>query len=328
MRVHGQWRGGCARGLALLIVAAGSASGQTLGGQFLGGQFLGGQSMGVPVLGGQNYSGQSPAPVSSGGRGYDPCVPQPMGGGVFGMLTAAVTQGQRDRACVAKRQAQWTEYNARQKAAKDQADAAAAQSKAKQAADAQATVNAGLVKSATAARVTRQRQAGAVHARHDEAEAKAMQRQFEHQAAMDKRARAILLIRAESAPGNVCRQPKLARGVMQGWNGVATFKDTGVSVIDIEHVTTVFFHPADQSIACHGVFVTNRGWKIAGTATVKRNVAGDPMFVWTRDPSQDLSIYDTPAPDPSSPEMASQTSVGIPAPTLTQTIAITPVAQQ
>ena len=177
---------------------------------------------------------------------------------------------------------------------------------------------------ATTAHQTRQRSARAARARQDREAAEQADRAAAEQARAETRSRSIALIRAENAPGNLCRGPKLARLVMQGWNALDTFKELGVSVIDIEHVSTVYFRPDDENFACHGVFVTNRGWKVAGTATMKHNVAGDPMFVWNRDASQDLAIYDArPREDAMSPEMARQIKVGAPTPSLTSTVADT-----
>jgi hypothetical protein len=277
------------------------------------------QSYGVPSLLGQSLGSQS-----YNARPADPCVAASSGGSALGMLAAALTQSQRDRDCAAERQAQWADYNAKQKAAQDKAaaDATAQKQQVDAAARAQAAEQAQRV--ASAAQQTRRRSAQAARARQDREATAQADRAAAEQARADTRLRSIALIRAENAPGNLCRGPKLARLVMQGWNALDTFKELGVEVIDIEHVSTVYAHPDDESFACHGVFVTNRGWKVAGTATMKRNVAGDPMFVWNRDASQDLSVYDMrPREDAMSPEMARQIKVGAPAPSLTRTVADT-----
>ncbi len=264
-----------------------------------------------------------------GMSGGDPCAAQQsMSGGALGMLTGLLAQQQRERACAAKRQAQWAEYSARQRAAKDQADAAAAKQKADADAAAQARDQAASAKAASASREAKRRQVASVQARREQEAARAAakqedaaRRQAEREALVTTRARYEAILRAERSPDNFCRARKLARGVIDGWNDLDSFKDAGVKVIDIEHFTTVYFHPEDQSFACHGVFVTNRGWKVVGTTSVRRNVAGDPMFVWTRDADQDLSVYATPpAPDASSPEFASQMKVGAPPASLTRAV--------
>jgi hypothetical protein len=99
---------------------------------------------------------------------------------------------------------------------------------------------------------------------------------------------------------------------MDGWNGLDAMKQAGVKTIDIEHFTTIAFHAESMSFSCHGVFVTDKGWKIAGTVSVRRNIANEAMFVWERDSNQDLSLYDAlPPADASSPELASQVKVGV-----------------
>jgi hypothetical protein len=43
------------------------------------------------------------------------------------------------------------------------------------------------------------------------------------------------------------------------------------------------------------VYVTDQGDKVMGSITVKRNVVGDPIAIWTRDADQELSHYRPPA---------------------------------
>ncbi len=56
--------------------------------------------------------------------------------------------------------------------------------------------------------------------------------------------------------------------------------------------------------------MTNRGVNVLGTLTLKHNVAGDPMVVWLRDASQDLSEYEAPKTlDVRSPELSDQSKL-------------------
>jgi multidrug efflux pump subunit AcrA (membrane-fusion protein) len=209
----------------------------------------------------------------------------------FGVLVNVLVQQQRQAACLAQRRAQWEESNARQKAAKaaddekqaDLAGAARAHAQAQEQAKAQAAANA--------------------HAAQKKA------RSEQRRVAEEKRQRAMALMQAENAPDNHCRDPQLAKAVIDGWNGLDAMKASDTRTIDIEHVTTVAFRPETMSFACHGVFVTSKGWKIAGTVTVKKNIANESMFVWERDRDQDLAVYEPPPVDASSPEMGSQSKI-------------------
>jgi hypothetical protein len=242
----------------------------------------------------------------------DPCASAPTSSSPFGMLVNVLVQQQRQAACAAQRRAQWEEYKAKQKAAKDAADASAAQKQAAQAeaarAHAQAEDKARADQAAAEARAARKK-----------AQQRELARNEARRSAEHKRLRHLALMQAENAPDNHCRDPKLAKAVIEGWNGLDTMKAADVRTIDIEHLTTVSFAPQTMSFSCHGVFVTSKGWKVAGTVTVKKNIADEAMFVWERDGDQDLSMYETPAPvDASSPEMGSQTKVFGQSPTLTQ----------
>ncbi len=243
------------------------------------------------------------------GRSSDPCASQPMSTSAMGLLIGVLQQHGRDQACAEERRAQWDEYNTRQKAAKDAADAATAHTQAQEEAGRQAEA---VSHRQAEAQAHEQRQHAAL------AEARSKRARAEHQAQAERdaaaaeaqrRQGAITLARAETAPGNHCREPDLARRVIEAWNGLDAMKTAGVKAIDIEHLTTVSFDAPSRSVACHGVFVTNQGFRIVGTATVRKNVAGDPMFVWERDQRQDLARYVAPAIGADSPELARSVQV-------------------
>ncbi len=292
------------------------------------------------VAHGQNY----------GQGGYNPCRQTASGSsagygsglGALGMLSNMIGEPRRSSDCAELRRSQWADYNAKQKAAHDKLTAdAAAQKQTEAAADAAKVAAATQAASAHAAVVVRRAAASAVArrernaARADEArvqrdaaaEATRMQIIAQAEAVRGKRTAALAqraaymrLVAAENAPDNMCRQPKVARAVMDGWNGLDAFHASDVRVIDIEHFTTVSWHAADQSFACHGVFLTNKGWRVVGTAVMKRNVAGEPMFVWQRDARQDLADYEAPAMDAGSPEMESGVRVGGAVPVVSEAV--------
>ena len=291
------------------------------------------------VARGQSYGqgGEDPcrpaAPSTSGGYGSGGYSSGGYGSGLgaLGMLTNMISQPHRSSDCAALRRSQWAEYNAKQKAARDKVEAdAAAQKQAAATVDAAKIAAAAQVADAHAAVVVRRAAASAAArrergaARADEVrtqreaavEAARVQRvaaaeaaRGQRTAALAQRAAYVRMVAAENAPDNMCRQPKVARAVMDGWNELDAFHAADVHVIDIEHFTTVAWHAADQTFACHGVFVTNKGWRVVGTALFKKNVAGDPMFVWQRDGTQDLANYEAPAMDAGSPEVESQVKV-------------------
>jgi hypothetical protein len=230
--------------------------------------------------------------------GGNPCLPPPTNGNLLNMLVNSAGQARRDAACAAYRQAQWADYNARKKAAEDQAATEAAAQQEQQAAAERAQAEA-----------SRRQAAAEVREHRREEDARAEAKREEIAAAEHAKARYIALVAAENSSENYCKQPKVARGLLDQWNDLDAMKESGIKVIDIEHLTTSNFHPDDQSMSCHGVFVTTRGMKIVGTGTIKRNVAGDPMFVWEPDSNQNLAAYNAP-PGAESPELVSQTKVG------------------
>lgn len=232
-------------------------------------------------------------------RAYDPCAPVPVYGGAIGLLANAISQPQRARDCAALRQRQWADFAARQRAAHDQAEAQAA---AAAAADRQSYLDA-QVAQAQAARqsaIAEQKAKVASAARRMKEAALAAQRQAaredaERLAEAEQRDRYITLIAAEKSPNNYCKKQDVAKAVIEGWNGLDGFKDEGLKVVDIEHLTTVTFDSDAQRYSCHGVFMTNKGLNILGTITLRRNVAGDPIVAWERDAGQDISRYTPPA---------------------------------
>ncbi len=215
-------------------------------------------------------------------------------------LIGAIGQQHRDEACAAERRAQWDEYNARQTAAREAA-AAHPQEQPVAVASRQPDEPAAAAPSRPVRRVAdaRPRHVRAARAVPVAVQAPAIPAVSAERRRLDY----LTLVKAENAADNHCREAAMARRVLDAWNGLDAMKAGGIRAVDIEHLTTVSFDPADKAAACHGVFVTDQGARIVGTATLRRNVAGDPMFVWERDRNQDVSAYAAPpAADGGAPE--------------------------
>jgi hypothetical protein len=188
---------------------------------------------------------------------------------LFGALASALTSAQRKQACLAERKAQWDDYYARQRAAQEASEAAKAEQERQQAAE-------------EAKRQAEQEEAAAAAAR--QAKQELHQRHLAYAA----------LLAAEQSPDNHCKTPDIARNLISEWNDFDDFKENNIRTIDIEHLTTVSWSGESLKFTCHGIFVTNRGNRIAGSLSMKQNVAGDPIFTWSRDESQDLASYEQP----------------------------------
>jgi hypothetical protein len=245
----------------------------------------------------------------------DPCALAPVYGSGINLLMSALMAQQRAQACAAERQAQWAAYNAKKKAAQDAADADAAQKQQDAARQAKAAEAAQRQAAEDAATRQHMRMVAEQSARRRREQATAQNLSRRQQADAQRRLRYIALLKLENAPDNACRDPKRARAVLEGWSNLDAMKGESIRAIDIEHLTTVYFHPDSMSFACHGVFVTSTGFRITGTVEQRKNVAGDPLFVWSRDADQDLSLYEAPPPaDASSLEPGGQAKPGTQAP--------------
>jgi hypothetical protein len=221
----------------------------------------------------------------------DPCQRPYTNGSLFDGLSAALNEKQRQQACIQERQDQWRDYYARQQQAKEAADAQAA-------------------KAAEAARA--EQDAAAIRAGEEARALAAAQAQAAREAAQAEKARRLAyveMVTAENSADNICKAPQFAKMVMENWNDFDSMKAEGIQAIDIEHFVTTKSDAENSVFACHGVFVTNKGFKVAGTFSGKKNIAGEEIFSWHRDESQDMSFYDEPpAPSALAPEMATNQS--------------------
>jgi len=196
--------------------------------------------------------------------------------GLLGIFIGPEERQRRAEACAQERKAQWDAYNAQQRAETEQREEAEALAKQKQAEE---------------------------QARLEREQANQKRQALQAQWAAYKNLRA-----AEDSPDNQCKTPDFARKLIEGWNSlkidVPTITAYGLGIaeaeaIDIEHLTTTEFDSANSTFKCHGVFVTDRGRRLAGTVAIRPNVAGDPIMSWQADQSQDLSRYEPPSePEP------------------------------
>ena len=188
---------------------------------------------------------------AGGARAADPCSPAQSFGGPLASLIGQFTQQQRAQACVTERQAQWAEYNGRQKAAADKAAAdkiaadkvVADAALQKQAADAKIVGR--VAAPARRGRAVRDTVVAEIRVRHRR-EASRVDAPDPQVAEAHRHEVYLRLVRDENAPDNLCHDPKTARTVMTGWNGLDTMKGASVQVIDIEHMTTVYVHADDK----------------------------------------------------------------------------------
>jgi hypothetical protein len=240
-------------------------------------------------------------------RPSDPCSQSATSGNPVVALIGVFGQHRRDQECAEERRAQWDEYNARQKAAKDAAALAASSAivppaeagSGKPAAPHEPVVAQAKIQARA------QRQHAAADARSKARLERLAEVERDKTAQLRQRQTALALMRAENAPDNHCREADVARRMITAWNGLDTMRAAGMKTVDIEHLTTVSFDAQNRAVACHGVFVTSQGLRFVGTATVKTNVAGDPAFVWQRDQNQDLAAYAAPGTNADTPASAS-----------------------
>jgi hypothetical protein len=111
---------------------------------------------------------------------------------------------------------------------------------------------------------------------------------------------------AETAPGNACRKPEMAKMVMQAYNKLDWPPYENRVVIDIEHLVTLSNDEGSLVLSCHGVFVHTNGIRLEGTMTFRPNVAGDMIFSWKQE-TWTPPVYVAPPslpPAPAAPPVA------------------------
>lgn len=102
-------------------------------------------------------------------------------------------------------------------------------------------------------------------------------------AAAERAERARAELDAELSPANRCRDPSVARQLMDEFDGFDAMKEAGVKAVDIEHLVTTLWSDELKKYSCHGVFVLTNGLRIAGSISEKPNVAGDMISTWIPD---------------------------------------------
>ena len=266
-----------------------SASGRVLGTRFIG--MLGCLSFCAVSQAAHAQTYYSPSYNPSG-----PCAPVVQNNPI-GAIISTFTAQQRAQACAEQQRAaaaQAALVYQQQQAQERQREQAQEQQREEEQASAQAAQDA-----ATAAEQERQRREAAIREaveRHAEALAAVERRRAEVRDAVEQVAAYNQLVSAEKSQDNRCRQPDVARLLLESWSGMDTFKNNGMKAIDIEHLTTTEFDLDTGVMRCHGIFVINLGQRMIGSLEIKKNVAGDPISSWVPDASQDESSYQSPSP--------------------------------
>jgi hypothetical protein len=117
-------------------------------------------------------------------------------------------------------------------------------------------------------------------------------------------------IAAEASPDNICREPKVAGRMLDGFNSM-DWPD-GRKAVDIEHLVTIA-NNGDNYLSCHGVWLLKDGRPMEGTLTLKNNVAGEPIAHWRQEgwqPTLPASKPDLlPATKPTAPSVVPAVAV-------------------
>jgi hypothetical protein len=138
------------------------------------------------------------------------------------------------------------------------------------------------------AQVDQQRQQAEAKAAEAAALAAQQQREAEARAAEQARrdqeaATAARELALEQSPDNKCAEHQMAKKILSDMSSFRSFSDAGIEFIDIEHLRTVSTSKPNVIITCHGVFITDRGRRLSGTFSIKENVAGDHLSLWSPD---------------------------------------------
>ncbi|MBE7159519.1 MAG: hypothetical protein INR62_13990 [Rhodospirillales bacterium] len=88
---------------------------------------------------------------------------------------------------------------------------------------------------------------------------------------------------AEKATNNICKDEEFAHGVIDAFNRFKVMRRYDQHVIDIEHVTTDSMDADHHTVVCHGTFLMESGLRLTGNFEVRKNVAGDMIYLWSAD---------------------------------------------
>ena len=88
---------------------------------------------------------------------------------------------------------------------------------------------------------------------------------------------------AEESPENHCKEPEFAKVVLNNFNKFKVLNRLDKQVIDIEHLTTDKYDEKTTAMVCHGTFLFDDGAEVAGDFEIRKNVAGNLIYLWTPD---------------------------------------------
>ena len=88
---------------------------------------------------------------------------------------------------------------------------------------------------------------------------------------------------AENSPENHCKEQEFAKAVLTNFNKFKVLNRLDKQVIDIEHLTTDKYDVKTTAMVCHGTFLFNDGAEVAGDFEIRKNVAGDLIYLWSPD---------------------------------------------
>ena len=88
---------------------------------------------------------------------------------------------------------------------------------------------------------------------------------------------------AEESAENHCKSQDTARVVIENFNRFKQMQRLDQTVLDITHITTDRNDTKTGSLVCHGTFLMSGGQEIPGSFEIRRNVAGNLIYLWSPD---------------------------------------------
>ena len=70
---------------------------------------------------------------------------------------------------------------------------------------------------------------------------------------------------------------------MENFNKFKVMHRLDRQVIDIEHITTDKYDATTTAMVCHGTFLLDNSAEVPGSFEIRKNVAGDLIYLWTAD---------------------------------------------
>ncbi len=82
---------------------------------------------------------------------------------------------------------------------------------------------------------------------------------------------------------NPCARPDYASRIIEQTNLTRAHRFTHDRVVDIAEAKTLRFDPATRDLTCRATFITAEGKRLTGQIELRRNIAGEPIAIFTRD---------------------------------------------